>query len=281
MQTSSPYNNNNNNHLIRESSSETVDHGLDPDRFPGTGASVTPISVGSKLLKSTVQVPRYRECLKNHAANMGGNITDGCGEFMPSGDDGTLEALKCAACNCHRNFHRIEYPTTSPSAGPFLQLPPPLPSPSPSPSFHHHHHHRTPPALSHHHPHHPHPNWASSINAPPVKMAFGGSLGGGGGIGGAESSSEELNFNTGTHINAPQYGVTKKRFRTKFTQDQKDKMLEFAEKVGWRIPREDDPEVQRFCADVGVKRKVLKVWMHNNKATSGKKQAQDSNDNIN
>lgn len=285
MQTSSsPYNNNNNNHLIRESSAETVDHGLDPDRFTATGASVTPISVGSKLLKTTAssthQLPRYRECLKNHAANMGGNITDGCGEFMPSGDDGTLEALKCAACNCHRNFHRIEYPSsTTPTTGPFLQLPPPLPSPSPSPSFHHH---RTPPGFMHHHHHHQHqqqhqhhPHWASSINAPPVKMAFGGSLGGGGAA--TESSSEELNFTTGV-VNPP-YGVAKKRFRTKFTQDQKEKMLEFAEKVGWRIPREDDPEVQRFCAEVGVKRKVLKVWMHNNKATSGKKQVQDSNEN--
>ncbi|GJS65462.1 homeodomain-like protein [Tanacetum coccineum] len=269
MHTSSPYNNNNNNnnnHMIRESSSETVDHGMDPDRFHGTGASVTPISVGSKLLKSQVQIPRYRECLKNHAANMGGNITDGCGEFMPSGDDGTLEALKCAACNCHRNFHRKEYPTTSPTAGPFLQLPPPLTSPSPSPSFHHHHHHRTPPPISLHH----HPNWASSVNAPPIKMAFGGAA--------TESSSEELNFTTGA---VPPYGMAKKRFRTKFTQDQKEKMLEFAEKVGWRIPREDDPEVQRFCGEVGVKRQVLKVWMHNNKATSGKKQVQDSNESIN
>nr|XP_043607098.1 zinc-finger homeodomain protein 5-like isoform X2 [Erigeron canadensis] len=285
MQTSPPYinnnNNNNNNHLIRESSSETLDHhGLDPDRFPGTGASVTPISVGSKLLKSPLQLPRYKECLKNHAANMGGNITDGCGEFMPSGDDGTLEALKCAACNCHRNFHRKEYPATncSPTAGPFLQLPPPLPSPTPSPSFHHHHHHRTPPAISLHHHHHP--NWATSINAPPVKMAFG--LGSGGGAA-TESSSEELNFTTTTGGGGvvPPYGVAKKRFRTKFTQEQKEKMLEFAEKVGWRIPREDDPEVQRFCAEVCVKRQVLKVWMHNNKATSGKKQVQDSNESIN
>ncbi|KAJ0766101.1 putative transcription factor ZF-HD family [Helianthus annuus] len=269
MHTSSPYTN---HHLIRESSSETVDHGSDPDRFPVTGASVTPISVGSKLLNSPMQVPRYKECLKNHAANMGGNITDGCCEFMPSGDDGTLEALKCAACNCHRNFHRKEYPITTPSAGPFLQLPPP----SPSPSFHHHHHHRTPHPLSLHHHHH-HPNWGSSINASPVKMAFGGSFTGGGAA--TESSSEELNFTTG--VVAPPYGVAKKRFRTKFTQDQKDKMLEFAEKVGWRIPRDDDPEVQRFCTEVGVKRQVLKVWMHNNKATSGKKQVQDSIDSIN
>lgn len=51
---------------------------------------------------------RYRECLKNHAASMGGHAVDGCGEFMPSGGEGTPGALKCAACNCHQNFHRKE-----------------------------------------------------------------------------------------------------------------------------------------------------------------------------
>lgn len=260
-QTSSlPYNN---HHLIRESSSETMDHGSDPDRFGGSGASVTPISVGSRLLKSPPPPVRYRECLKNHALNIGGNITDGCGEFMPSGDDGTLEALKCAACNCHRNFHRKETTITTPTAGPFLQLPPPLPSPSSL--FNHHQYHQRTSTISLHH----HPNWASSINAPPVKIAVGGS-------GAAtESSSEELHFTA-----AAPYGMAKRRFRTKFTQDQKEKMLEFAEKVWWRIPREDDPEVQRFCAEVGVKRQVLKVWMHNNKAISGKKQVQDSKETI-
>ncbi|KAF2283144.1 hypothetical protein GH714_043474 [Hevea brasiliensis] len=40
------------------------------------------------------KVVRYKECLKNHAAAIGGNATDGCGEFMPSGEQGTLEALK-------------------------------------------------------------------------------------------------------------------------------------------------------------------------------------------
>ncbi|KAI3726749.1 hypothetical protein L1987_66553 [Smallanthus sonchifolius] len=254
-QTSSlPYNN---RHLIRDSSSEPMEHGSDPDRFGGSGASVTPISVGSRLLKSPRPVARYRECLKNHAANIGGNITDGCCEFMPSGNDGTLEAFKCAACNCHRNFHRKEIAT----AGHFLHFPPALPSPSPS--FNHHHQ----------------PHWASSINTPaggstylplnasPLKIAVGGS-------GTAtESSSEELHVAV-----APPYGVVKKRFRSKFSQDQKEKMLEFAEKVGWRIPREDDPEVQRFCEMVGVKRQVLKVWMHNNKAISGKKHVQDSKD---
>ncbi|GFP98421.1 zinc-finger homeodomain protein 2 [Phtheirospermum japonicum] len=35
---------------------------------------------------------------------------------MPSGDDGTLEALKCAACSCHRNFHRKDHHGESHSA---------------------------------------------------------------------------------------------------------------------------------------------------------------------
>ncbi|GFP97956.1 zinc-finger homeodomain protein 3 [Phtheirospermum japonicum] len=39
---------------------------------------------------------------------MGAHVVDGCGEFMPSGDDDKLKALSCAACDCHRNFHRKE-----------------------------------------------------------------------------------------------------------------------------------------------------------------------------
>ncbi|PRQ21296.1 putative Homeobox domain-containing protein [Rosa chinensis] len=48
-------------------------------------------------------------------------------------------------------------------------------------------------------------------------------------------------------------------------------MVEFAEKVGWRIQKHDEAAVEEFCADSGVKRQVLKVWMHNNKHTIGKK----------
>lgn len=62
----------------------------------------------ASTFKKVGVVVKYRECLKNHAAAMGGNATDGCGEFMPSGEEGTMEALTCSACNCHRNFHRKE-----------------------------------------------------------------------------------------------------------------------------------------------------------------------------
>lgn len=67
------------------------------------------------------------------------------------------------------------------------------------------------------------------------------------------------------------FGINKKRHRTKFTQEQKEKMLEFAEKVGWRIQKHDEAAVEEFCGETGVKRQVLKVWMHNNKHTLGKK----------
>uniref|UniRef100_A0A803PIH0 Uncharacterized protein n=1 Tax=Cannabis sativa TaxID=3483 RepID=A0A803PIH0_CANSA len=65
--------------------------------------------------------------------------------------------------------------------------------------------------------------------------------------------------------------LAKKRFRTKFTQEQKDKMLNFAEKVGWKIQKQEESVVQQFCQEIGVKRRVLKVWMHNNKHNLAKK----------
>ncbi|EFJ12038.1 hypothetical protein SELMODRAFT_59936, partial [Selaginella moellendorffii] len=58
-----------------------------------------------------------------------------------------------------------------------------------------------------------------------------------------------------------------KRFRTKFTNEQKERMFVLSEKLGWRIQKHDEAEVAQFCADTGVKRHVLKVWMHNNKHT--------------
>ncbi|KAG8384700.1 hypothetical protein BUALT_Bualt04G0145300 [Buddleja alternifolia] len=57
---------------------------------------------------STVRTVRYGECQKNHAANVGGYAVDGCREFMPCGGEGSGDELTCAACGCHRNFHRRE-----------------------------------------------------------------------------------------------------------------------------------------------------------------------------
>jgi len=57
----------------------------------------------------------------------------------------------------------------------------------------------------------------------------------------------------------------KKHKRTKFTAEQKVKMRGFAERAGWKINGWDEKWVREFCSEVGIERKVLKVWIHNNK----------------
>uniref|UniRef100_A0ACD5X338 Uncharacterized protein n=1 Tax=Avena sativa TaxID=4498 RepID=A0ACD5X338_AVESA len=72
-------------------------------------------------------VVRYMQCQRNHAARTGGHAVDGCREFMASGPEGAA-ALLCAACECHRSFHRrvvgeasadcdFPAPPTPPAAG--------------------------------------------------------------------------------------------------------------------------------------------------------------------
>lgn len=196
---------------------------------------------------------KYRECLKNHAASIGGHALDGCGEFMPSGEEGSLEALKCAACNCHRNFHRREVegeppcycfsPRKDRKRFAPLALPPNTPLPLPSNSGRSSH--QMIMALN------PNPNDGE-------EQQFGMMPG-------------SLMHPSLAHPPLNPLPVMKKRFRTKFSSDQKEKMCAFAEKLGWRIQKHDEAAVQQFCSDVGVKRHVLKVWMHNNKHTVGKK----------
>ncbi|KAH7566854.1 hypothetical protein JRO89_XS08G0245200 [Xanthoceras sorbifolium] len=189
--------------------------------------------------------PRYRECLKNHAIGIGGHAVDGCGEFMAAGDEGTLDALKCAACNCHRNFHRKE-------------TEPPAPGGSSSELYFHHHHqpHQVPQFT----PYYRTPTGYLHVAAAHRPLAL-PSTSGGGGTHSREDQDDVSNLG----------GSSRKRFRTKFTQEQKDKMLALAEKLGWRIQKHDEEVVQQFCNETGVKRHVLKVWMHNNKHTLGKK----------
>ncbi|KAL6984036.1 hypothetical protein U1Q18_017411 [Sarracenia purpurea var. burkii] len=184
---------------------------------------------------------RYRECLKNHAVGIGGHAVDGCREFMAAGETGTLDALKCAACDCHRNFHRKEAEEEQ--------------------AYHQRHHYDNQftnfyysgtalPAGYLHHvtpPPHQRPLALPSTCREEDDVSNPSSSGGGGGSG------------------------SKKRFRTKFSQEQKDRMLEFAERLGWRFQKHDDAAVQQFCEETGVRRQVLKVWMHNNKHTVGKK----------
>ncbi|KAI5356430.1 PREDICTED: zinc-finger homeodomain [Prunus dulcis] len=220
---------------------------------------------------------RYKECLKNHAAAMGGTATDGCGEFMPSGEEGTIEALNCSACNCHRNFHRKEVEGEQQ----------PFPS-SWDHNFHHTinrvgvgsrkfllgpgHHKNLIAAPQEGLGYHTMP---SSRAAAPHQMIMSYNMGMGMGMGmGAlpSESDEQEQHDGGGAVGRPAAAqLAKKRFRTKFTQEQKEKMFNFAEKVGWKIQKQEDSVVQNFCQEIGVKRRVLKVWMHNNKHNLAKK----------
>ncbi|KQK04654.1 zinc-finger homeodomain protein 6 [Brachypodium distachyon] len=190
---------------------------------------------------------RYHECLRNHAAAQGGHVLDGCGEFMPA-----ALSLTCAACGCHRSFHRKEEDNAQhhhqlhhrliPPPPQLLMPPPPMPHPYP-PSFPYHHHSRTP---------------------------------SGGGTTTTESSSEDPGPPPSSAAAAqasPAQG-RRKRFRTRFTAEQKERMQAFAERVGWRMQRQDDALVDTFCAQLGVRRQVFKVWMHNNKQLRIRQQLQ-------
>ncbi|KAL8159143.1 hypothetical protein V2J09_000680 [Rumex salicifolius] len=179
---------------------------------------------------------KYKECLKNHAASIGGNALDGCGEFIPlinrgegNQEDDPLGSLKCAACGCHRNFHRKE------AEGKNLAL-------------------------------HPTTHYYNSVN--PIGNDQG--IMGYPCVFGMLSESED---HGGDGLVAVRAVERKKRVRSKFSQEQKERMLRFAEKAGWKMVGLEDSVVHQFCQEIGIKRRVLKVWMHNNKHNYANKNA--------
>ncbi|KAK9067226.1 hypothetical protein SSX86_014552 [Deinandra increscens subsp. villosa] len=223
----------------------------------------------------------YRECLKNHAASMGGHAVDGCGEFMPAPTSTPTDptSLKCAACGCHRNFHRRDpdgssFPNNNPPVQHLIEYqphhrhhplpPPPLaglnenstsPADSPSP----------PPISSSYYPSAPHMLLAlsSGLSAPPA-----------GDNNVNNSNTQYVPISGGLNLTGSN-SAGKKRFRTKFSQDQKEKMHELAERVGWKMQKKDEDLIIGFCNEIGVDRGVFKVWMHNNKMTFGGKKDSD------
>ncbi|KAJ8770725.1 hypothetical protein K2173_021372 [Erythroxylum novogranatense] len=269
-------------HILHQSQKTTrdTDQSTDPIPVPESATTVTTSAINADPTPSrsisrspppTLTTPAisYRECLKNHAATMGGHVVDGCGEFMASGEEGKPESLRCAACGCHRNFHRKEID----GAPNYL-------------ANSHHKNNSQITALPHHHLHHqqvstslPQPQssfhqhlrqYLGTTPTAPIMMTFGGAA--------AESSSEDLDiFRSNLQVQASIHpsSSSKKRFRTKFSHEQKEKMMEFAEKLEWKIQKQNENEVQQFCSQLGVKRKVFKVWMHNNKQAMKKKQLEE------
>lgn len=260
-------------HLTQQYQQDELPANPDPDPpllpiAPSNNVAAEPPQARSA--NGSANLVRYKACLKNHAASMGGHVIDGCGEFMPSGEEGTPDALKCAACNCHRNFHRKEIDGEAPPPPSYFPFTPAMNNNNNNNNHRVHTPTPTPHSAPAMHPHQLH-HYSHGL-VPSVMMAFGGN---GGGIP-AESSSEDLNmFNHARGqvlLNPSSFSLSRKRFRTKFTQKQKDSMHEFAEKLGWKIQKQDEQQVLQFCNEVGVKRQVFKVWMHNNKQNLKKRQ---------
>ncbi|KAJ9174853.1 hypothetical protein P3X46_013454 [Hevea brasiliensis] len=250
-------------HMIHHDHPAPHNH-IIPSSAPQMPSNNGPSSIPSSLEDhhaSFKKMVRYRECLKNHAAAMGGNATDGCGEFMPSGEEGSIEALTCSACNCHRNFHRKEIEGEATSCD-YYHGNPHFSRVGRKVILGHHKNILPPEALGY-------PTAAGTFvpsraaAAPHHQMIMSYNMG--------SLPSESDEQEDGGVMMARRAQLVKKRFRTKFTQEQKEKMLNFAEKVGWKIQKQEEAVVQQFCQEIGVKRRVLKVWMHNNKHNLAKK----------
>ncbi|KAK7331590.1 hypothetical protein VNO80_28327 [Phaseolus coccineus] len=56
-----------------------------------------------------------------------------------------------------------------------------------------------------------------------------------------------------------------RRRRTIFSRDQKNQMTRFAEILGWKPHKGNREEIQRFCTDMGISRKIFVVWLNNNR----------------
>ncbi|KAI3793996.1 hypothetical protein L1987_36620 [Smallanthus sonchifolius] len=177
----------------------------------------------------------YGKCNKNYSPAAGVSVLDGCGEFMPSRTPTPTHPsfLFCDACGCHRSFHHE--PTDN-------NHPPP----------HHvteNHHPETSPSslATTSTPRSPSPSPVSFSRyptGPPPHMFVAAN---------PALQPQPANQNV------------KKRTRTKFSEDQKQKMLEFAERIGWKLSKQDDEMIQGFCNDIGVTKRVLKVWIHNHR----------------
>ncbi|KAJ3677369.1 hypothetical protein LUZ60_003093 [Juncus effusus] len=231
------------------------------------------------LFKNPPSYSLYRECLKNHAASLGGHALDGCGEFMPvpGSNPSDPTSLKCAACGCHRNFHR--------------RLPDPPPdeldrqeddddvtdrhvsdddvsdddvdddhdggmtdrtdrTSSPPPTYF---------------PSAPQMLLALSTGAPGTQglgmPGMGQPVPAPGPVRSMAPGPVPVSgFAPGTGMVQP-----RKRFRTKFSPEQKQRMHELSEKLGWRLQKRDEGLVEQWCREIGVGKGVFKVWMHNNK----------------
>ncbi|CAA0841520.1 homeobox protein 26 [Striga hermonthica] len=165
----------------------------------------------------------HRECLHNHGAPLRRYILDGCLMFEPKGPNGSPEFLQCAACGCHRNFHR-RVEVTLPR---FDRAPPPeitdLQPRAQAPQ-------QNPPQQA------PQPEIA---NLPP--------------------NGPQIHRMVNQQVEEEEEPAVQRR---RMTSEQKVRLREIVESKNWKMFKEYSPEeVAQVCAEVGIPRLCLKNWI--------------------
>ena len=70
----------------------------------------------------------------------------------------------------------------------------------------------------------------------------------------------------------------KRRKRTVFMPEQKSKMMRFAdETLGWKPKKANKEEIERFCLEIGISRRVFLVWISNNRRKAMEKSTTPEN----
>lgn len=200
----------------------------------------------------------YGECRKNHAAQLGSHSIDGCCEFSPNLLPGN--PILCAACGCHRNFHRrltMILLDDEPENG--------TPTPGNGGSRA-----KTSEGVEDHGkqivevmdlgdrkeaaPLKPRASARPRVVILRKQKAA---------IPALEGRKEEEAPLVKPRGNG-------KKPRTMFTAKQKEMMRAFSDSLGWTVARKDSrAEVNKFCQEVGVTRYVFRTWLNNNKKIYG------------
>ncbi|KAK4438330.1 Zinc-finger homeodomain protein 1 [Sesamum alatum] len=177
----------------------------------------------------------YGECLHNHAATTipMAYIVDGCGLFEASGPNGMV----CAACRCHRNFHRrleVDIPHAQTQNNVVSQQHGTATNPVllPQPQAHQQ-------------------TSTSRTTTSALTLAIP-----------HPRPEEPVQEASARHTVETEATVRKRRI----TRGQSERMRVIAESNGWKMFREySREEVNRICAEIGITRTVMKNGILNHR----------------
>lgn len=63
--------------------------------------------------------------------------------------------------------------------------------------------------------------------------------------------------------------VGERKKRRRLTEEQKQKVLDYAKTVNWSVKKQDDGKMLEFCADTGISTEVCRNWINNHRKKIG------------